>query len=375
MSKQQESRSRPEDFDWDEDEWVWVEEYKPNVLKMVPAPTLSRAEKMKMPFKAVVKKVAVAEKGSAGHKPPLEVAFLNRMPDCNRIVKPFHASYNEYARGKHTWNLIFEAYELGDLRTWRNDSFVWVNDEHVAKIVPEAHLWRFLVQMTQALAVVHGQEGSTKKHRGTLLHLDIKPENVLVAHNGSVYPSFKLHDFDFAEVVYGREDRRAPAFRGTFIWHPPEGPDVRTSWADVWAVGAVLHWMAFGEKVVPPMKDDWLDDVSESWEKTVIKYQGKYASDRRLYDALGPRIVSPINLGSKSQIAEMNSEHRRFAEPLYRPKYSDRLNFWMMECLKFDKFERITVDRLMKEMVPEARAALMSLGGEKALTDFELVFT
>jgi hypothetical protein len=28
----------------------------------------------------------------------------------------------------------------------------------------------------------------------------------------------------------------------------------------------------------------------------------------------------------------------------------------------------------MEEMIPEARAALLDLGGEKALTDFELVF-
>ncbi|KAL1605147.1 hypothetical protein SLS60_004690 [Paraconiothyrium brasiliense] len=352
------------DFVWNKEEWAVLKFYKQSVMKMIAK------DLEKSPFEYIFKKVEAAEVGSAGQHPPWEVQCLHRVRHCNRIVKPFQASYNEIDEfGDHTYNLIFKDYELGDLSVWRRNKF-----EDPIKTVPEAHLWRCLVHMTQALAVIHQQEGSTHKHRGTLIHGDIKPQNILVANNGSAYPSFKLHDFGLARVVFGREDRRGPNFSGTFNWQPPETPYINTTYADIWAVGALIHYLAFDEDLVRPMQPNWVDDLDEEDKHKVQEFQDRYSSDRQLYQALSRRIVSPINLGEVSRIAKLDEVSLDEDEELYTPKYSDRLNYWMMECLKFDPAERVTVKCLMEEMIPEARAALLDLGGEKALTDFELVF-
>ncbi|KAJ4355750.1 uncharacterized protein N0V89_003770 [Didymosphaeria variabile] len=355
------------DFVWKEDEWAVSKVYKKGVMRMVP---VDYNVWEKTSFKSIVKKIEDAEDGTTGRNPPWEVLCLHRVPDCNRIVKPIQASYKGVnGNDCHTYNLIFKEYELGDMSKWRGEKF---GNKHPAKTVPEAHLWRCLVHMTQALAVVHNQTGSTQKHPGTLIHRDIKPQNILVADNGSAYPSFKLHDFGLSRVAYGREDRRGPGFSGTYIWQPPESPYINTTYADIWAVGALIHYLAFGEYLVEPMRPNWVDDLDEEDMHEVQKYRNKYSSSHNWYLALGPRIVSPINLGEVSRITK--AEVMSLDKHMYKPKYSDRLNYWMMECLEFDPVERVTVERLMKEMIPEARAALLDLGGEKALTDFELVF-
>jgi serine/threonine protein kinase len=241
--------------------------------------------------------------------------------------------------------------------------------------------------MTQALKVVHARQpvdvgksgASTTQRWGRLIHADIKPENILVAANGtdigSAYPSFKLHDFGLAKLVEDG-DSPEPDFTGTFLWQPPESPHISTPAADIWSIGTVLHFLAFFESPVPPMRPGWVDALDEERKLDVQKYRKYYRSDTEWHRALGPRIVSPINLGKRSLISKAAGRTRSkyFDGPVYKPKYSDRLNFWMMECLKFDPEERVTVERLMQEMIPEAQAALVDLGGDKALVDLELVF-
>lgn len=348
-------------FVFDTRQWITEEMFTTNVNRIIPM------DPENSPYQSLIKKVERAEEGSAGQNPPHELTCLNRMQDSNRIVKPVYAALNPFHEdGHHTWNMLFEEYELGDVMKWRTDNFT-----EVAKLVPEAHLWRYLVHMTQALAMVHGHLGAKGKPRGTLIHGDIKPENVLVSLNGNAYPSFKLHDFGLARVAFGREDRREPAFHGTFVWQPPEAPHVKTTFADIWAMGAVLHYLAFDELMIPARTPNWLDQLDDEDEEEALKWEEDYSSGRAWYDAMAPRLVSPINLGKPSKVAEVDFPG---VDDVCKPKYSDRLNYWMMQCLEFDPFERVTIKRLMEEMIPEARTKLMDLGGEKALVDFELVF-
>lgn len=74
--------------------------------------------------------------------------------------------------------------------------------------------------MSQALAFIHNEIGPNDGNRKVIIHRDIKPKNILVASNGSTYPSFKLHDFGcgtFLEPSSGKERRNEHC--GTFDWY------------------------------------------------------------------------------------------------------------------------------------------------------------
>ncbi|MFH9736264.1 serine/threonine-protein kinase [Streptomyces roseolus] len=86
-------------------------------------------------------------------------------------------------------------------------------------------------------------EGLAHLHREGWVHADLKPENVLLAGDGSV----KLSDFGLATELSGTHGYAPPL--GTLDYLPPErhraplgelGVQVRTS-ADIWALGIVLH--------------------------------------------------------------------------------------------------------------------------------------
>lgn len=86
-------------------------------------------------------------------------------------------------------------------------------------------------------------EGLAHLHRNGWVHTDLKPENVLICHDGSV----KLTDFGLTTEVTGTHGYAPPA--GTLDYLPPErwkaplgerGVEIRPS-ADIWALGIVVH--------------------------------------------------------------------------------------------------------------------------------------
>ncbi|MFF9011837.1 serine/threonine-protein kinase [Streptomyces sp. NPDC014870] len=86
-------------------------------------------------------------------------------------------------------------------------------------------------------------EGLAHLHRSGWVHADLKPENVLLARDGSV----KLSDFGLATELTGTHGYAPPM--GTLDYLPPErwraplgerGVRVRPT-ADIWALGIVVH--------------------------------------------------------------------------------------------------------------------------------------
>lgn len=152
---------------------------------------------------------------------PREISIIAMIPGCNRIVTPIH--YIREDPDEDHGTAYFEHYRLGDLAQWKEVDFSAKN----YKPVPESYIWRFFLQMSQALALLQNQTSPSRKEREIVLHRDIKPKNILVVENpSSTYPSFKLHDFGCG-TVYRKSDARSPCIVGTFEYQPPETSTLR----------------------------------------------------------------------------------------------------------------------------------------------------
>jgi serine/threonine protein kinase len=92
-----------------------------------------------------------------------------------------------------------------------------------------AEAWRIGRDIAEALAYVHGQG---------VIHRDVKPSNILLAHDGRAL----LADFGVARLTDGARVTSAPATIGTAAFMAPEqiGGAGVTPAADVYALGLVL---------------------------------------------------------------------------------------------------------------------------------------
>jgi serine/threonine protein kinase len=109
--------------------------------------------------------------------PPPEVRFLALLPDCNRIVKTILYSHKDPDEDHGT--AFFQNYPLGDLLERKHQFFT----KNRRKAVPESFIWKFFLQISQALAFIKGHLDPDRDSRGCMIHHDIKPDNRLVVDN------------------------------------------------------------------------------------------------------------------------------------------------------------------------------------------------
>lgn len=311
----------------------------------------------------IVKKVLKVEPNSANDPRPLEIRALAVLPRCNRIV---HALTCVAADELGFGIALFEYYPLGDLAVWKDREF----DRKNSKPVPESNIWRFFVQMAQALAFIQGKIDLGSGNRHLMLHRDIKPKNVLVVDIGTTYPSFKLHDFGCA-TLWREGKQNQLSCCGTFEWQPPENPQINTAAAEIWAVGACIHFLATGLRPIANTQSD-RDACLEKAEQnsTGLSEREYYSSSDRYVAARIPRRVIPINLDAQTQL------RRGIAIGQQSPnlQYSDELNYWMVQCLDFAPAKRPTVEELTSLMAGTAQIMLRQMGGTAALADMEVTF-
>jgi serine/threonine protein kinase len=138
-----------------------------------------------------------------------------------------------------------------------------------------------------------------------MIHRDIKPKNILVVDNGSTSSSFKLHDFDCA-MMWEKSQARLPARRGTFQWQPPQNPTqgINTRAADVWALGAYIHFLATG---IPPIgdNDEFAAAVCRGNNNQHPDSVQVYGEEHRYDDARVPRRAMAINLSKADLTREV----------------------------------------------------------------------
>lgn len=163
----------------------------------------------------IVKKVLKQSEHSEGQRTHFEIRSLEMLPPCNRIVSllGYASNFPDYSHS----TAFFDYLPLGDVHHWKEVNF----DQKNSKAVPEPYIWRFFVQIAQAIASIQNQLGPSGEHREVIIHRDIKPKNVLVVNNGSTYPSFKLHDFGCG-TIWSSQKAQQPSFCGTFEWQAPE---------------------------------------------------------------------------------------------------------------------------------------------------------
>ena len=303
----------------------------------------------------VVMKVMRIKQNQDNDPRPLEIRALSLLPDCNRILKPLHDE--RLPKNLMYGMAIFAHCPLGDLKEWKESQF----DEKRMKAVPESFMWRFFIHIAQALTCIHN-ELNPRRPVPAVIHRDIKPKNIMVVENGTTYPSFKLHDFGLAMTFDdGKTDR--PAYCGTYEWQPPENPIINTRGADVWSLGACVHYLATG---MAPLGD--YDDFRRARRQEMggdPPSARVYSSVERYYTARVPREVTTINVPFR--------DLSDFDEDRPARQYSDELNDWMKTCLRHAESQRPTAKVLLEGMLPEAKSILKKMGGASALVDLEIV--
>lgn len=310
----------------------------------------------------IVKKVLKVETNSAGDPRPFEVRALALLPRCNRIV---HALTCVASDEPDCGIALFEYYPLGDLAVWKHQEF----DRKNFKPMPESYIWRFFVQMTQALAFLQAEIGREAGDRHIMLHRDIKPKNVLVVDIGTTYPSFKLHDFGCA-TLWREGKQNQLSYCGTYDWQPPENPQINTIAAETWALGACIHFLATGQKPIANThknRDACLEKAGQN--STNLSEREYYSSSGRYCAARVPRRVTPINLDAQTQLLRGIT-----AKQSPNPQYSDELNHWMMQCMQGAPEQRPETAELVASMFPTAKGMLKQMGGTAALADMDVTF-
>jgi serine/threonine protein kinase len=298
----------------------------------------------------VVRKILERNTDGVADKRPLEIQMLELLKDCARIVQPFTwleaPPGNEFA--------IFEHYPHGDLEQWWNRSY------SLDRPVPEEFIWRFFVQMAQALDSVHTSVATSQGKAGFMVHRDIKPQNILVVDNGTKFPSFKLCDFNVA--IFITRNSKEEEVVGTFQWQPPENPQINTKAADIWSLGACVQFLATG-------KDPVLDTEpgrERRWQEIEVdpSLMEPYGGSKRKYCAATlPRRVIPISCSREEQLHRYgHCDLRTFAQ------YSRELHDWMSRCMDRQSERRPTTAVLLQDMCSVAQVKL----SDEAWVDMEL---
>ncbi|KAK5999364.1 hypothetical protein QM012_005489 [Aureobasidium pullulans] len=227
-----------------------------------------------------------------------------------------------------TSRIILPYLAGGDINNLRNQF------ERLGRKVPEAFIFDAFKQMVTGFSFLH---------ENGICHRDIKPQNIMVDPvdfgDPALFPSLKIIDFGIATGKTHDHE----TLTGTPRWQPPEAPIAGVK-ADVWAIGAVIHFLATGSATKA--------DCSLG---TPVENLTEY------YRTAPPRILRLVNLddhdfalGSLS-LTEAQDLTFGSGKPLPRGDfYSPLLEYYMARALDVNPSTRITLPGLASTMFDDA---------------------
>ena len=261
-----------------------------------------------------------------------EVYKLTNMRPNDRIIQ-----FYEHRILNHQCELYFEYCDAGTLNDIRR--FYQMNNQ----LIPESFLWHAFQQLAEGLAFLHqgydhkvGPDASLPKNWKTVIHADIKPENVFLRRGKHVldYPDLVIGDFGCATYVPLKDGR------GTVAYQPPEYPSSSIP-ADIWAIGAILHELCTYVRPIPPMA-----------------MAGIWTSPSRLF--------IPTELGLMDVQNQMDLG--RWALPFF--EYSVTLEQCTHQCLEYLPENRPTAHEVVADVLFEMECGMADELEQQPLLDY-----
>lgn len=278
------------------------------------------------PYQAVAVKTIV--------RPNPQTDYLH---EANILVKlPRHSSIPEIIEIFHNGHLriVMPLYGGGNLSSLLHRLAIF------GCKMPEAFVWHAFVQIAQGLHHLHNNTVLP------VLHRDLKPENLLVDLTpvGVLFDNIKIIDFGMATDQMNPHEHVG----GTPEYQPPECPTASTA-ADIYAVGACIHYLMTGKAPKPECPKDIQDNDRHVWyAKAAPLVQRIVHNDHTDYSSN----KQPLSYADASK-ATFNH-----TTPLPTKGYSPLLEHWMLRTLDRNASTRATTAELVTNMAYDARSQI-----------------
>ncbi|TLD19996.1 kinase-like protein [Venturia nashicola] len=231
----------------------------------------------------------------------------------------------------------------------------------LSRAVPEMLIWKYFYQMAEALAFMHWGYGTRefdpKNPYGreySFVHRDLKPDNVLrtstpgtavAASNtwGEPYPNIQLCDFGMSDKIT-KDEFNDIKTGGSEYWQPPEqcqAPNIAGPAQDVWAMGAIIHYLALGEPPCDGTNSALPLEEGANWR----------ASLPRKVTSISMKPQDRTSMFKDVMTGHLRTEfHKADADKKWGGTYSQLLDHYMQRCLQLDAKNRATSWEILMEM-------------------------
>ena len=138
--------------------------------------------------------------------------------------------------------------------SWEQNGFLYLQTELCVCSLEQIMSQRVLSESESILIMMQLASGLDFMHKNELLHLDIKPSNILVDEQGIV----KISDFGMSMTPNGMHPDLSHDYEGDCLYLAPEVLNGRpTKHSDIFSLGLVFLQLLSGTKQLPSFGEAW----------------------------------------------------------------------------------------------------------------------